>query len=102
MLPNKALTDGELDANYFQHTPYLNSYNKENGTDLASAAEIHYEPFGLYGNGVSSIKDVKAGASIVIPPMTATRPALCCCSSRKASSSSPMAQAQRKALPPLT
>ena len=67
VLPNKALTDGELDANYFQHTPYLNSYNKENGTDLASADEIHYEPFGLYGNGVSSIKDVKAGASIVIP-----------------------------------
>lgn len=67
VLPNKALTDGELDANYFQHTPYLNSYNKENGTDLASAAEIHYEPFGLYGNGVTAIADVKEGASIVIP-----------------------------------
>nr|WP_074961237.1 MetQ/NlpA family ABC transporter substrate-binding protein [Ruminococcus albus] len=67
VLPNKALTDGELDANYFQHTPYLNSYNSENGTDLASAAEIHYEPFGLYGNGVSSLDDVKEGASIVIP-----------------------------------
>lgn len=67
VLPNKALTDGELDANYFQHTPYLNSYNKENGTDIASAAEIHYEPFGLYGNGVTSVKDVKEGASIVIP-----------------------------------
>ncbi|MBO4865323.1 MAG: metal ABC transporter substrate-binding protein [Ruminococcus sp.] len=67
VLPNKALTDGELDANYFQHTPYLNSYNSENGTDLASATEIHYEPFGLYGNGVSSLDDVKEGASIVIP-----------------------------------
>lgn len=67
VLPNKALTDGELDANYFQHTPYLNSYNAENGTDLKSAAEIHYEPFGLYGNGVSSLADVPAGASIVIP-----------------------------------
>lgn len=67
VLPNKALTDGELDANYFQHTPYLNSYNSENGTDLASAAEIHYEPFGLYGNGVTSLADVKEGASIVIP-----------------------------------
>ena len=67
VLPNKALTDGELDANYFQHTPYLNSYNSENGTDLASAAEIHYEPFGLYGNGVYSLDDVKEGASIVIP-----------------------------------
>lgn len=67
VLPNKALTDGELDANYFQHTPYLNSYNAENGTDLASAAEIHYEPFGLYGNGISSAADIPEGASIVIP-----------------------------------
>lgn len=67
VLPNKALADGELDANYFQHTPYLNSYNKANGTDLVSAASIHYEPFGLYGNGVASVADVAEGASIVIP-----------------------------------
>ena len=67
VLPNKALSDKELDANYFQHTPYLNSYNSENGTDIQSAAEIHYEPFGLYGNGVTSVKDIKPGASIVIP-----------------------------------
>lgn len=67
VLPNKALADGELDANYFQHTPYLNSYNKANKTDLVSAALIHYEPFGLYGNGVDSVKNVAAGASIVIP-----------------------------------
>ncbi|MGN1416763.1 MAG: MetQ/NlpA family ABC transporter substrate-binding protein, partial [Oscillospiraceae bacterium] len=67
VLPNKALADGELDANYFQHTPYLNSYNESNGTDLVSAALIHYEPFGLYGNGVASVADVAEGASIVIP-----------------------------------
>lgn len=67
VLPNKALADGELDANYFQHTPYLNSYNEANGTDLVSAALIHYEPFGLYGNGVTSLADVAEGASIVIP-----------------------------------
>ena len=67
VLPNKALADGELDANYFQHTPYLNSYNEANGTDLVSAALIHYEPFGLYGNGVTSLSDVSEGASIVIP-----------------------------------
>ncbi|MGN0691090.1 MAG: MetQ/NlpA family ABC transporter substrate-binding protein [Oscillospiraceae bacterium] len=67
VLPNKALADGELDANYFQHTPYLNSYNESNGTDLVSAALIHYEPFGLYGNGVASIDEVAEGASIVIP-----------------------------------
>lgn len=67
VLPNKALADGELDANYFQHTPYLNSYNEANGTDLVSAALIHYEPFGLYGNGLESVADVAEGASIVIP-----------------------------------
>ena len=67
VLPNKALADGELDANYFQHTPYLNSFNEANGTDLVSAASIHYEPFGLYGNGVASVKEVAEGASIVIP-----------------------------------
>ena len=67
VLPNLALTDGELDANYFQHTPYLNSYNESNGTDLVSAALIHYEPFGLYGNGVDSVDAVAAGATILIP-----------------------------------
>ena len=67
ILPNKALTDGELDANYFQHISYLNSYNTSNNTDIASAALIHYEPFGLYGNNVASVKDAKAGATIVVP-----------------------------------
>ena len=67
VLPNKAVADGELDANYFQHTPYLNSFNASNGTDLVSVAKIHYEPFGLYGNGVTSVTDVAEGASIVIP-----------------------------------
>lgn len=67
VLPNKALADGELDANYFQHTPYLDSYNESNGTDLVPAALIHYEPFGLYGNGVASVADAKEGAAIVIP-----------------------------------
>ena len=67
VLPNKALSDGELDANYFQHTPYLNSYNESNGTDLVSAASIHYEPFGLYGKEVASVADVQEGATIDIP-----------------------------------
>ena len=67
VLPNKALSDKELDANYFQHTPYLNSYNAKNGTDLSVAALIHYEPFGLYGNGVDSVANIASGASIVIP-----------------------------------
>lgn len=67
ILPNQALADGTLDANYFQHTPYLNSYNASNGTDLVSAGAIHYEPFGIYGNGVSDLKDLAAGATILIP-----------------------------------
>lgn len=65
--PNTALDSGELDANYFQHTPYLNSFNAENGTKLSSAALVHYEPFGLYGNGVSSVSEIAAGATIIIP-----------------------------------
>ena len=67
VLPNKALADGDLDANYFQHTPYLNSYNASNGTDLVAAAKIHYEPFGLYSNGVASVADIADGATILIP-----------------------------------
>lgn len=67
VLPNKALADGELDANYFQHLPYLNSYNKSNNTDLVSAGAIHYEPFGIYGNGVTKLADLKKGATIIIP-----------------------------------
>ena len=67
VLPNQALYDGELEANYFQHTPYLNSYNASNNTDLVSAALIHYEPFGLYGNGVDSVEAAPEGTTIVIP-----------------------------------
>lgn len=67
VLPNQALSDGTLDANYFQHTPYLDSYNASNGTDLVSAALIHYEPFGIYGNGVASLSELPAGATIIVP-----------------------------------
>ena len=59
VLPNNAVASGELDANYHQHTPYLNNYNEKNGTDIVPAALIHYEPFGLYGNGVEKQADVK-------------------------------------------
>ena len=67
VLPNQSLADGSLDANYFQHTPYLNSFNAANGTDLVSAARIHYEPFGLYGNGVDSVDAIASDATILIP-----------------------------------
>lgn len=67
VLPNTALEDGTLDANYFQHTPYLNSFNESNGTDLVSAGLIHYEPFGIYSYSVKDLKDLKKGASILVP-----------------------------------
>ncbi len=53
--PNTALVDGDLDANYFQHTPYLNNFNKENNTDLVAAFDMHYEPFGIYAGKTASI-----------------------------------------------
>ena len=65
--PNVALTDGDIDANYFQHKPYLDDYNKQNGTDLVSMAAIHYEPLGLYAGKTKSIADLKDGAQIAVP-----------------------------------
>ena len=67
VLPNTALEDGDLDANYFQHTPYLNSFNSSNGTHLVSAALIHYEPFGIYSESITSLDQLEAGATILIP-----------------------------------
>ena len=67
VLPNTALQDGTLDANYFQHTPYLNSFNESNGTDLVSAGLIHYEPFGIYSYSVTDLADLAEGATIIVP-----------------------------------
>ena len=67
VIPNNVVEDGTVLANYFQHTPYLNSFNASNGTDLVSAAKIHYEPFGIYGNGVSDLSELQPGATIIIP-----------------------------------
>ena len=65
--PNVALANGDLDANYFQHLPYLDNYNQENGTDLVSAGAIHFEPMGLYAGKSSDIKNVPDGAKIAVP-----------------------------------
>ena len=67
VLPNTALQDGTLDANYFQHRPYLNSFNESNGTDLVSAGLIHYEPFGIYSYSVEALEDLAEGATIIVP-----------------------------------
>ena len=63
--PNLSLDDGSIDANYFQHLPFLNSYNKDNGTNLVSIGAIHYEPFGLYGNEITDLG--QATKQILIP-----------------------------------
>ena len=57
--PNNVVESGELDANYFQHTPYLDDFNKENGTHIVSVASIHVEPLGLYGGQQSSLDAIK-------------------------------------------
>lgn len=67
VLPNTALNDGELDANYFQHTPYLENFNVERGTKLSVAAEMHYEPFGVYPGKTQSIDALQDGATISVP-----------------------------------
>ena len=65
--PNLATEEGEVDANYFQHITYLNNFNEENGTHLVSAAEIHYEPFGIYAGTTASLADLPDGAKIGVP-----------------------------------
>lgn len=65
--PNLALENKELDANYFQHITYLNDFNKENGTHLVSAGDIHYEPFGIYAGKTKALADLKDGATIAVP-----------------------------------
>lgn len=65
--PNNVVDDGELDANYFQHTPYLNTFNDEYGTELVSVALIHYEPFGIYAGKTASLDELQEGAQVIIP-----------------------------------
>lgn len=67
VLPNTALEQGNLDANYFQHTPYLDNFNEENGTHLVSVGKIHYEPFGIYAGKTSDLSAIPDGGSIAIP-----------------------------------
>ena len=65
--PNTAVNDGELDANYFQHKPYMDTFNAENGTKLVSVAAIHYEPFGIYPGTKSSLESLAENDQISIP-----------------------------------
>ena len=65
--PNLVVEDGEIDANYFQHVPYLDTFNADNGTHLVSVAMVHYEPFGIYPGTKSSLNDLEEGDKIAIP-----------------------------------
>lgn len=65
--PNEVVYSGEIDCNYFQHAPYLDSYNEENGEDLVNVAGIHYEPFGIYPGTKSDLSEIAEGDAIAIP-----------------------------------
>ncbi len=67
VLPDTATFNGEVDANYYQHKPYLDDYNAQNGTDLVSVANIHYEPFGIYAGKTASLEEIKDGAKVSVP-----------------------------------
>lgn len=67
ILPNTALSEGEIDANYFQHITYMNNFNEEYGIKMVSAAGIHYEPFALYAGKTASIDELTEGAQIAVP-----------------------------------
>jgi ABC-type metal ion transport system, periplasmic component/surface antigen len=65
--PNIGVIEGSLDANYFQHVPYLVQFNEENGSDLVSIGAIHYEPFGVYAGRVSSLDELPDNATVAVP-----------------------------------
>ena len=67
VVPNTVVDDGEMDANYFQHQPYLDTFNAENGAALVSVAAIHYEPFGIYTGTKSAIDGLAEGDKIAVP-----------------------------------
>lgn len=65
--PNEVVESGEFDANYFQHQPYLDSFNEEKGTHIVSVGWIHYEPFGIYPGTKKSLDDISNGDTIAVP-----------------------------------
>lgn len=67
VIPNTATEEGELDANFFQHSPYLENFNEENKTHLVSVAGVHFEPLGLYSATAKEVSELKEGAVIAVP-----------------------------------
>lgn len=67
VVPNTAVEEGDLDANYFQHTPYMEKFNEENGTHLVSVGKVHYEPMGIYPGLTKTLEELPDGATIAVP-----------------------------------
>ena len=67
VLPNPATDEGEVDSNFFQHGPYLDSFNEERGTHLAAVVAVHFEPFALYPGRTASLDDLQEGAIVAVP-----------------------------------
>ncbi|MFJ7067255.1 MetQ/NlpA family ABC transporter substrate-binding protein [Streptomyces sp. NPDC101115] len=67
VLPNTATETGQVDANFFQHKPYLDDFNKKNNTHIVPVVNVHLEPLGLYSKSLKSVKDIKAGQTIAVP-----------------------------------
>ncbi|MEV7854115.1 MetQ/NlpA family ABC transporter substrate-binding protein [Streptomyces sp. NPDC088183] len=67
VLPNTATETGQVDANFFQHQPYLDDFNKKKNTHLVSVGTVHLEPLGLYSKKVRDLKDIKAGQTVAVP-----------------------------------
>ena len=65
--PNIAVNEGELDANFFQHLPYLKEFNKNKNTDLVKTVNVHLEPMGLYSNKIKALSELADGATIAVP-----------------------------------
>lgn len=65
--PNMVVESGDFDANYFQHIPYLESFNEEHGTHLVDAGDIHYEPFGIYPGTKAALDELEEGDVIAVP-----------------------------------
>ena len=67
IIPNTSTDSGDVDANYFQHVPYLEQFNAENGTNLVAVAKVHYEPYAIYAGTCDSLDALADGASIAVP-----------------------------------
>lgn len=93
VLPNQALESGDLDANYFQHLPYLLNYNESTGATLVSAGSIHFEPLGIYAGKSQDLSSIPDGAVIAVPNDATNEARACSCSPPRASSPCPRARA---------